>query len=77
MGQKYLPTNGWGLDSLSGHYLGFLLYAYNEKEGRFRNFMTYSRQWMEEIGSPRMPMAGRSGALAKRWLFLKTRGIWP
>ena len=51
MGQKYLPTNGWGLDSLSGHYLGFLLYAFNEKEGRFRNFMTYSRQWMEEIGS--------------------------
>ena len=51
MGQKYLSTNGWGLDSLSGHYLGFLLYAYNEKNGRFRNFMTYSRQWLEEIGS--------------------------
>jgi len=51
MGQKYLPINGFGLDSLSGHYLGFLLYAYNEKTGRFRNFMTYSRQWMEEIGS--------------------------
>ena len=51
MGQKYLPTNGFGLDFLSGHYLGFLLYAYNEKNGRFRNFMTFSRQWMEEIGS--------------------------
>jgi glycosyltransferase involved in cell wall biosynthesis len=51
MGQKYLPTSGLGLDSLSGHYLGFLLYAYNEKKGRFRNFMTYSRQWMEEIES--------------------------
>lgn len=51
MGQRYLPTNGWGLDALSGHYLGFLLYAYNEKMGRFRNFMTYSRQWMEEVGS--------------------------
>ncbi|MBW1782183.1 MAG: glycosyltransferase family 4 protein [Deltaproteobacteria bacterium] len=51
MGQKYLPTNGLGLDSLSGHYLGFLLYAYNEKNGRFRNFMTYSRHWVEEIGS--------------------------
>jgi hypothetical protein len=51
MGQKYLPTNGFGLDYLSGHYLGFLLYAYNEKNGRFRNFMTYSRQWMEESGS--------------------------
>jgi glycosyltransferase involved in cell wall biosynthesis len=51
MGQKYLPANGLGLDCLSGHYLGFLLYAFNEKNGRFRNFMTYSRQWMEEIGS--------------------------
>jgi hypothetical protein len=51
MGQKYLPTNGTGLHGLSGHYLGFLLYAYNEKNGRFRNFMTYSRQWTEEIGS--------------------------
>jgi glycosyltransferase involved in cell wall biosynthesis len=51
MGQKYLPTNGFGLDYLSGHYLGFLLYAYNDEKGRFRNFMTYSRQWMEEIGS--------------------------
>ena len=51
MGQKYLPTNGLGLDSLSGHYLGFLLYAYNEKNGRFRNFMTYSRHWKEEVGS--------------------------
>ncbi len=51
MGQKNLPTNGLGLDFLSGHYLGFLLYAFNEKNGRFRNFMTYSRQWMEEIGS--------------------------
>ncbi len=51
MGQKYMPTNGQGLDSLSGHYLGFLLYAYNEEKGRFRNFMTYSREWMEETGS--------------------------
>ncbi|WP_321494832.1 glycosyltransferase family 4 protein [uncultured Desulfobacter sp.] len=51
MGQKYLPVNGLGLDALSGHYLGFLLYAYNEKNGRFRNFMTYARQWAEDIGS--------------------------
>jgi glycosyltransferase involved in cell wall biosynthesis len=50
MGQKHLPTNGLRHDFLSGHYLGFLLYAYNENNGRFRNFMTYSRQWMEEIG---------------------------
>jgi glycosyltransferase involved in cell wall biosynthesis len=51
MGQKYLPANGLGLDCLSGHYLGFLLFAFNEQNGRFRNFMSYSRQWLEEIGS--------------------------
>jgi glycosyltransferase involved in cell wall biosynthesis len=51
MGHKYLPTDGLGLDVLSGHYLGFLLYAYNETNGRFRNFMTYSRRWVEQIGS--------------------------
>ncbi|MFW9847420.1 MAG: hypothetical protein ACFFD6_11770 [Candidatus Thorarchaeota archaeon] len=51
MGQKYLSANGLGLDRLSGHYLGFLLYAYNEENGRFRNFMTYSRQRMEQTGS--------------------------
>jgi len=51
MGQKYLPAAGMGLDLLSGHYLGFLLYAYNEENGRFRNFMTYSREWVEETGS--------------------------
>jgi glycosyltransferase involved in cell wall biosynthesis len=51
MGQTYLPIDGLGLDFLSGHYLGFLLYAYNEETGRFRNFMTYSREWIEEIGS--------------------------
>ncbi len=51
MGRKYLAPNGWDLDRLSGHYLGFLLYAFDGKSGRFRNFMTYSRQWMEAVGS--------------------------
>jgi len=51
MGERFLPDNGAELEFLSGHYLGFLLYAFNEKKGRFRNFMTYSRRWKEEIGS--------------------------
>ena len=38
-------------DSLSSQYLSFLLYAYNVEKGRFRNFMTYARQWTEEVGS--------------------------
>ena len=32
-------------------YLGFLNYAFNDRTGRFRNFMSYDRQWLEDIGS--------------------------
>jgi glycosyltransferase involved in cell wall biosynthesis len=73
MGEKYLPANGWAFDSLSGHYLGFLLYAFNAKNGRFRNFMTYSRQWTEEIGSE--DAHGRAlWSLGKAVAFLKNPG---
>ncbi|KAA3660987.1 MAG: glycosyltransferase, partial [Calditrichaeota bacterium] len=48
---EYAPSNNVWLDSLSSLYLSFLHHAYNEEKGRFRNFMTFSRQWMEEIGS--------------------------
>jgi glycosyltransferase involved in cell wall biosynthesis len=51
MAYKYSSSNSVWLDSLSSLYLSFLLDAYNEDNGRFRNFLTYSRQWMEEIGS--------------------------
>lgn len=32
-------------------YLAFISFAFNEKTGRFRNFMNYDRTWLEEIGS--------------------------
>ncbi len=32
-------------------YLGFLHHAFNEENGRFRNFMGYDRRWLEEAGS--------------------------
>ena len=32
-------------------YLAFLWLAFHEKKGRFRNFLSYTRQWQEEIGS--------------------------
>jgi len=32
-------------------YLAFLYYAFNEITGRFRNFMTYDRRWLEQPGS--------------------------
>ena len=39
------------LDPLSTGYLAFLFAAFNESTGRFRNFMSHGRQWLEEAGS--------------------------
>ena len=39
------------LDTLATRYLSFLEYAFDEKAGRFRNFMTYDRRWIEKCGS--------------------------
>ena len=73
MGQKHLPTNGLGLDALTGHYLGFLLFAYNKKTGRFRNFMTYARQWNEDACSE--DLHGRAvWCLGKAVAFLENPG---
>ena len=32
-------------------YLSFIHHGFNEPERRFRNFMSYDRRWLEEIGS--------------------------
>ncbi len=32
-------------------YLSFIHYAFNPGNGRFKNFMGYNRQWLEEFGS--------------------------
>lgn len=32
-------------------YLSFLLHAYDEESGRFRNFMGFDRRWLESVGS--------------------------
>jgi glycosyltransferase involved in cell wall biosynthesis len=37
--------------SLASRYLAFMNYAFNERAGRFRNFMGYGRRWTEECGS--------------------------
>jgi glycosyltransferase involved in cell wall biosynthesis len=39
------------LIGLSSIYLSFLDDAFNPETGRFRNFMSYERQWLEAIGS--------------------------
>lgn len=32
-------------------YFSFLAHAFNPDHGRFRNFMSYERRWLEEVGS--------------------------
>lgn len=39
------------INSLLGNYMSFLYHAYNEKHGRMRNFMSFDRRWLEDIGS--------------------------
>ncbi len=36
---------------LASRYLAFVWYGFNTETGRFRNFMDYQRQWLEECGS--------------------------
>ncbi|MBI5536757.1 MAG: glycosyltransferase family 4 protein [Deltaproteobacteria bacterium] len=44
-----LPTEN--LDRLTTSFLAFLAAAFNPKTGRFRNFMSHGRQWLEDAGS--------------------------
>ncbi|MFC1975731.1 glycosyltransferase family 4 protein [Chloroflexota bacterium] len=37
--------------ALASRYLAFIGYAFNRETGRFRNFMDYQRNWLEESGS--------------------------
>ena len=37
--------------ALSRRYLAFLWLAYHDETGRFRNFLSYDREWQEEMGS--------------------------
>ncbi len=37
--------------TLAARYLAFVRHAFNPECGRFRNFMSYSREWLEERGS--------------------------
>jgi glycosyltransferase involved in cell wall biosynthesis len=48
---KYMFTDSTDFDSLSDLYLSFLQYAFNNENKKFRNFMSYSRQWTEKVGS--------------------------
>jgi glycosyltransferase involved in cell wall biosynthesis len=39
------------LEGLSGIYLAFLWYAFDQESCRFRNFMSHQRRWLERAGS--------------------------
>lgn len=39
------------LDDLASRYLSFIHHSFNQGTGRFRNFMSFDRQWLEEQGS--------------------------
>ena len=39
------------LDRLATRYMAFLAAALDTKAGRFRNFMSYGREWLEQAGS--------------------------
>jgi glycosyltransferase involved in cell wall biosynthesis len=46
-----LDRTDTSLTELSSIYLSFLDDAFNQDAGRFRNFMSYDRTWLESIGS--------------------------
>ena len=50
LSESSLPQNH-GHAALSHCYLAFLWFAFHEKTGRFRNFLSYDRSWQEEVGS--------------------------
>lgn len=67
----YLESEGpidSGVKLLQSRYLSFVMDAYNPEKGRFKNFMTYGREWLELQGSE--DSHGRSlwalGAMAHR-----------
>jgi glycosyltransferase involved in cell wall biosynthesis len=44
-GEQRLP------DVLTGRFAAFMQHAWNADTGRFRNFMSFERRWLEDIGS--------------------------
>jgi glycosyltransferase involved in cell wall biosynthesis len=40
-----------GMRDWAARYLAFLVHALEPKSGRFRNFLSYDRRWLEDVGS--------------------------
>ncbi|MCC6613051.1 MAG: glycosyltransferase family 4 protein [Anaerolineae bacterium] len=45
------PEVAEDVEYLASRYLAFLAHAFNHENGRFRNFLSYDRRWLEEVGS--------------------------
>jgi glycosyltransferase involved in cell wall biosynthesis len=45
-GDFYMDTR-----ELASRYLSFLFFAFNPSKGRFHNFLSYGRQWLDDVGS--------------------------
>ncbi|HWA77255.1 MAG TPA: glycosyltransferase family 4 protein [Polyangiaceae bacterium] len=63
--------------SFSARYLAFVSFAFNQDTQRFRNFMSYARHWLEDVGSEDSharalwalgTVAGRSGEPSRQGL---------
>ena len=51
LGDPAMPHTKQDPDLLASRYLAFLAAAFDRESGRFRNFMSHSRQWLESHGS--------------------------
>ncbi|VAX22492.1 Glycosyltransferase [hydrothermal vent metagenome] len=50
LAQEVYPKD-LSLKALTSTYISFMDHAFNEETGRFRNFMSYDRRWLEDVGS--------------------------
>ncbi len=48
---KFLSLEDDLLENLDSRYFSFILHAFNNENGRFRNFLGYNRKWLEDEGS--------------------------
>ena len=46
-GEKFTSISA----DLASKYMAFMQHAFNQETKRFRNFMSYGRQWLEDVGS--------------------------
>ncbi len=49
--RQHSPILVDNVDSMLSRYIAFVHHAYNPKTKRFRNFMSHSREWLEDAGS--------------------------